>query len=147
MSTKEQNKDRFEAEHDAIQKLIDNDLPGKNTEHDEEYAVRLLNRLRDLGVIQVSKKRQCVFFQTIHNTRLLVMHWKDLPSLSQFDMLLPVDVYETVNTLMWERLLEPELALAYKGLFDWMPAFQWCFALSYTLSDTAFDHLDGWINA
>ncbi len=147
MSTTEQKNDRFEAEHNTIQKLIDNDLPGKSTDNDEGYAVSLLNRLRELGVIQVSKERQCVFFQTIHNTRLLVMHWKDLSSLSQFDMLLPVDVYETVNTLMWERLLEPELALAYKGLFDVMPAFERCFALSYTLSDTAYDHLGEWIDA
>jgi hypothetical protein len=146
MDAIEQNEDRLKAEHDTIQNLLDSDLPGKSTENDEDYAVRLLNRLRELGVIQVSKERQCVFFQTIHNTRPLVMYLVDAETLPQFDRLLPIHVYETVNSLLWERLLEPELALAYKGLFDWMPVFEWCFALSYTLSDSAFDHLHGWLD-
>ena len=139
-------KNRLDADHDKIQYLLDCDLPGTSRENDEDYADQLLDRLLELGVIQVSNKRQAVFFNTIHNARPLVMYLKEPETLPQFERVLPIHVYETVNLLMWERLLEPELALAYKGLFDWMPAFTWCFALSYTLSDPAFNHLHGWIN-
>lgn len=141
MSTKEQEKDRLQADHDAIQRLLNNDLPGVGKENDEEYATQLLDRLRELGVIQVSNERQRVFFHTIHNARPLVMFQMEAEILPQFERMLPIHVYETVNCLMWERILEPKLALAYKGLFDWMHVREFGFVLSHILSDSAFDHL------
>lgn len=136
-------KNRLDADHNAIQSLLDNDLPGISKNNDEDYAVPLLERLRELGVIQVSNTRRCVFFHTIHNARLLIMYLEEPETLSQFERLLPIHVYETVNLLMWERLLEPKLALAYRGLFDVMPASELGYVLSYTLSDTAFNFVCG----
>ncbi len=143
MSTKEQNqeKDRLEVDHEAIQSLLDHDLPGVNKDDDEEYATQLLDRLRELGVIQVYDKWQCVFFYTIHNTRPLLMFQMEIQELPFHERLHPIHVYETVNHLMWERLLEPELALAYKGLFDWMPVHEFGVILSHFLSDSASDYL------
>ncbi len=145
MSTKEQEQDRLKADHDAIQSLLDNDLPGISRENDEDYAVELLNRLRELGVIQVHDRWQCVFFYKIRNSRPLIMFQMETEALQQYERLLPIHVYETVNLLMWERVLEPKLALAYKGLFDWMHVHDFGFILTYTLSDSALDHLHGWL--
>lgn len=139
-------KNRLDADHNAIQNLLDNDLPGIGEDNDEDFAVQLLERLRELGVIQVSNKRRCVFFHTIHNARPLIMYLEEMESLPQFEWVLPIHVYETVNLLMWKRLLEPKLALAYRGLFDVMPAQELGYVLSYTLSDPAFNYLCGLIS-
>lgn len=136
-------KNRLDADHDSIQCLLDNDLPGTSQENDEDYAVPLLERLRELGVIQVSNTRRGVFFHTIHNARPLIMYLEEPETLLQFERVLPIHVYETVNLLMWKRLLEPQLALAYRGLFDVMPAHELGYVSSYTLSDPAFDYLCG----
>ena len=143
MSTKEQEKDRLKADHIRLQRLLNNELPGASRQDDAKYATQLLDRLRELGVIQVCDKWECVFFYTLHNTRPLLMFQVGTKEFPQYERLHPFYVYETVNRLMWERLLEPELALAYKGLFDWVPIPGFGFILSHDLSDSAFDHLYG----
>jgi len=49
---------------------------------------------------------------------------------------------------MWERLLEPELAFSYRGLFDYMPTSDGkAYYLSSAASDPAFDYYYCWCEA
>lgn len=148
MSTNEQkqSQEKFEADSNILQRLLDYELPGASMQNDQKYAPRLLDRLRQLGIIQVADKWRCVFFYTTHNTRPLLMFQIGEKEFPQYERLHPFYVYETVNRLMWERLLEPELALAYKGLFDWVHIPGFAFILSHDLSDSAFDHMYTYFN-
>jgi len=113
---------------------------------DTKNTPLLLDKLRELGVVQLSNKWQCVFFYPTHNPRTLLMFYVDELKLPPFERLQPYHVLETVNYLMWERLLEPELALSYRGLFDYFHmAEKNCFYLTSCPSDYASDHMCEWL--
>ena len=120
------------------------------TTHDDRdkekaNAPKLLDKLRELGVIQVSHVFECVLFYTVHNMRPLLMFRMGESELPQFERLQPFHVRETVDYLMWERLLEPELALSYKGLFDYTHMFEKDLChLCAIPSDPASDHMCEW---
>lgn len=129
----------------ALRQRWDNYTTHDDREKEKANAPKLLDKLRELGVIQVSHGFQCVLFYTVHNMRPLLMFRMTDSELPQFDRLHPFHVRETVDYLMWERLLEPELALSYKGLFDYMPMIESHFNyLSSIPSDGASDHMCGW---
>ena len=65
----------------------------------------------------------------------------------RFEWVQPHHVYETVNYLMWKRLLKPELALSFVGLFDSMPMPEASGGYIYSCtSDTADDHMLKWLS-
>ena len=109
---------------------------------DKENVPKLLDRLIELGIVHISESKKSVFFYPVKNTRPMLIFEQGIGKLPQFDRVQPFHVYDTVNYLMWERFLEPDLALSYKGLFDSMPMPDGkSYYLSSSLSDPAFDYM------
>jgi hypothetical protein len=113
---------------------------------DEEKVPQLLNRLRELGVVQVVKSIGRVYFYPIHDTRPLVLYDKNPERNTKWEWLRPHHVYETVNYLMWKRYMKPELALAFMGIFDYIftPESDWGYYIS--VGDLAFNHVNDWLS-
>jgi hypothetical protein len=114
---------------------------------DEENIPLLLDRLRELGIVQVVKSVGRVFFFPIHNTRPIVLYDQNPEEYTKWEWLRPDHVYETVNYLMWKRLLKPDLALSFWGIFDCalMPESEWgCYYIG--VGDVAFDHVNKWLS-
>lgn len=130
--------------NDILRRAWDPDVPLEERYSETERVPALLDRLRELGVVQCGQW-QCVFFYPTNNIRPMIMFLLEDIELPQFERLQPFHVYETVNYLMWQRLLEPELALSYRGLFDYLPMPEkQCFYLSACPSDEASDHMLAW---
>jgi hypothetical protein len=114
---------------------------------DEHTTPILLNRLRELGIVQVAKKVGRVFFFPVHNPRPLCMYDGNDTEHPRFEWVQPHHVYETVNYLMWKRLLKPELALSFVGLFDSMPMPEASWGYHYgCLGDMASDYMRKWLS-
>jgi hypothetical protein len=114
---------------------------------DEHTTPILLNRLRELLIVQVAKEERMVFFFPVHNPRPLCMydaHGNGHPS---FEWVQPNHVYETVNFLMWKRALKPELALSFMGLFNSKTESDGCWTFHIgSLGEVAEKHVLKWLS-
>jgi hypothetical protein len=134
--------EKLKVERERLQCLLDYQLPGYGMDDGDIYVPRLLDRLRELGIIQICERLDCVFFYPVHNTRPLLMYQVGRGEFPQYERLFPIYVYETVNSLMWEGFLEPELALAYKGLFDWTHIPGFALIQSHDPSDAVVEYFN-----
>jgi hypothetical protein len=130
---------------ERLKKMWDTDPSVEDRDRDVLMVPLLLDRLRELRVVQEWNKWECVFFFPVHNVRPLLMFQRGELDLPQFERLQPFHVFETVNHLMWAHLLEPELALSYRGLFDYGFMSQNCFYLSACPSDSASNYMCEWL--
>jgi hypothetical protein len=123
------------------------DRAGEKYHEDERKVPKLLDRLRELGIVQVVKTIGRVYFYPIRNTRPMILYDKNSEQNTKWEWVRPDHMFQTVNYLMWQRHLKPELALAFWGIFDCMlmPETDWgCYYLG--LGDLAFDHVMKWLS-
>jgi hypothetical protein len=116
--------------------------------HEEEQKVpQLLNRLRKLGILEVAKSIGRVYFYPIRNTRPMILFDKNPEQCTRWEWVRPDHMYETVNYLIWQRHLKPELGLVFLRIFECMliPDTE-CGMYYFGLGDVAFDHVNDWLS-
>jgi hypothetical protein len=122
------------------------DRTGEKYHEDESKVPKLLDRLRELGIVQVVKSIGRVYFYPIHDTRPLVLYDQNPDQNTKWEWLRPHHVYETVNYLMWKRYLKPDLALAFLGIFEYMLTPESDMGYYISVGDLAFNHVNDWLS-